>query len=73
MPIYLPIRSKDEPIKFMHYMEFEDSGAEEQHKNSAAVKKVVDILYSINIAGAEIYDRKLIASCLHDNKRKEAA
>jgi quinol monooxygenase YgiN len=63
--IYLSVQSKDDPTRFMHYMEFEDNAAEELHQNSAAVRRFVDILYPNSVAGVEFVDHNLVATTQH--------
>ncbi|HLB62831.1 MAG TPA: hypothetical protein VJN50_08905 [Actinomycetota bacterium] len=38
------LRDRDDPTLFLHVMEFEDERAEYAHANSAAVKRVTDVL-----------------------------
>lgn len=70
--IYLSVQSKDDPTRFMHYMEFEDNAAEELHQKSAAVKQFVDILYPNTVAGVEFVDHNLVATTQHDHDWKDA-
>ena len=60
--IYLSIQSEDEPVEFLHYMEFAGSAAEEIHQKSEAVNKFVDILYPLTVAGVEFHDYRLIST-----------
>lgn len=47
---YTALQQTDDPTRFMNFMIFQDSAAEDQHRNSDGVKRFTGILYPETIA-----------------------
>lgn len=61
--LYTSLQSGDTPTEFLHYFIFDDEAAEQQHRNSAGVKRFTDILYpELSSNGVEFRKYALLAS-----------
>ncbi len=60
---YLSLQQEDAPTRFIHYMVFKDSMAEEFHRQTSWVKEFVEALYpNLESNGVEFRNHLLLTS-----------
>ena len=59
---YTALQQADDPTSFVNFMIFQDAAAEQQHRQSDAVKRFTAVLYPETVASVEFTDYSIVAS-----------
>ena len=58
--IYVALRERGDPTRFLHVMVFEDEAADERHRHAEHTKRFVEALYPHTLEGVAFNDFTLV-------------
>jgi quinol monooxygenase YgiN len=64
--VYVALRERGDPTRFLHVMVFDDEAADERHRQAEHTKRFVEALYPHTLEGVAFHDFTMIGTTKGD-------